>query len=77
MSFDIAIAAPGMIGLLAGRDIALGYEIDYLLPGKLIANKLLIIEYERYARALVTYELQDYLKKSVIQQSASKGDRCL
>ena len=25
-----------MIGLLAGRDIALGYEIDYLLPGRLI-----------------------------------------
>jgi hypothetical protein len=25
-----------MIELLAGRDIALGYEIDYLLPGRLI-----------------------------------------
>jgi hypothetical protein len=25
-----------MIGLLAGGDIALGYEIDYLLPGRLI-----------------------------------------
>jgi len=25
-----------MIGLLAGRDIALGYEIEYLLPGQLI-----------------------------------------
>lgn len=36
LPFHIAIAPPGMIGLLAGGDIALGYEIDYLLPGRLI-----------------------------------------
>jgi len=28
----IEIAAPEVIGLLAGGDIALGYEIDDLLP---------------------------------------------
>ena len=36
LPFYIGIAAPGMIGLLAGSDIALGYEIYYLLPGRLI-----------------------------------------
>ena len=36
LPFYIGIAAPGMIGLLTGRDIALGYEIDYLLPGRLV-----------------------------------------
>ena len=36
LPFYIGIAAPGMIGLLAGGDIALGYEIDDLLPVRLI-----------------------------------------
>jgi predicted nucleic acid-binding protein len=42
--------------------------IYYLLdnPVELFANDLLIFEYEKYARTLGTYELLNYMKKSVI-----------
>lgn len=50
--------------------------ILYLLdsPAELIANELLILEYERYAGALGTYELLDYLEKSVVQVSPSQKE---
>jgi hypothetical protein len=45
-------------------------ELIYCLldsPAELFANDLLIFEYEKYARTLGTYELLNYMKKSVIQ----------
>ena len=50
--------------------------IYYLLdsPADLFANELLIFEYEKYAKALGTYELLDYLKKSVIQVNPSQEE---
>lgn len=50
--------------------------VYYLLDGKaeLFANELLFFEYEKYAEALGTYELLDYLKKAVIQVSPSQKE---
>jgi len=39
---------------------------------ELFANELLIFEYEKYAKTLGTYELLDYLKKSIIQVNPSQ-----
>jgi predicted nucleic acid-binding protein len=43
-------------------------------PVELFANELLILEYEKYARTLGTYELLDYLKKSIIQVNPSQEE---
>ena len=50
--------------------------IDHLLdsPAELFANDLLIFEYEKYARTLGTYELLDYLKKSIIHVNPSQEE---
>ena len=50
--------------------------IYYLLdsPAELFANELLIFEYEKYAKALGTYELLNYMKKSVIQVNPSQEE---
>jgi hypothetical protein len=52
-------------------------ELIYRLldsPVELFANELLIFEYEKYARALGSYELLDYLKKSVIHANPSQEE---
>lgn len=41
---------------------------------ELFANELLILEYEKYAKTLGTYELLDYLKKSIIQVNPSQEE---
>ena len=43
-------------------------------PAELFANELLIFEYEKYAKALGTYELLNYMKKSVIQVNPSQEE---
>ncbi len=43
-------------------------------PAELFANDLLIFEYEKYARTLGTYELLDYLKKSIIHVNPSQEE---
>ena len=43
-------------------------------PAELFANELLIFEYEKYARALGTSELLNYMKKSVIQVNPSQEE---
>jgi len=43
-------------------------------PAELFANELLIFEYEKYARALGTHELLNYMKKSVIQVNPSQEE---
>ena len=43
-------------------------------PAELFANELLIFEYEKYARALGTYELLNYMKKSVIYVNPSQEE---
>lgn len=43
-------------------------------PVELFANELLILEYEKYAKTLGTYELLDYLKKSIIQVNPSQEE---
>jgi predicted nucleic acid-binding protein len=50
--------------------------IYYLLdsPAELFANELLIFEYEKYAKTLDTYELLDYLKKTLIQVNPSQEE---
>jgi predicted nucleic acid-binding protein len=50
--------------------------IYYLLdsPAELFANELLIFEYEKYARGLGTYELLNYMKKTVIQVNPSQEE---
>ena len=50
--------------------------IYYLLDRsvELFANDLLIFEYEKYAKALGTYELLNYMKKSVIQVNPSQEE---
>ena len=53
LPFDIGVAAPGMIGLLAGRDIALGHEVDNLLPDRLIDIP------HKYAEGLVLRAVSD------------------
>ena len=41
-------------------------------PAELFANELLIFEYEKYARALDTHELLNYMKKSMIRSIPRK-----
>jgi len=50
--------------------------IHFLLdsPAELFANELLIFEYEKYANALGTFELLNYLKKMVIQVNPSQDE---
>jgi hypothetical protein len=50
--------------------------IHHLLdsPAELFANDLLIFEYEKYARTLGTYELLNYMKKSVIHLNPSQEE---
>ena len=50
--------------------------IYYLLdsPAELFANELLIFEYEKYAGALGTSELLNYMKKTVIQVNPSQEE---
>ena len=50
--------------------------IYYLLdrPAELFANDLLIFEYEKYARTLGTYELLNYIKKSLIHVNPSQEE---
>jgi hypothetical protein len=50
--------------------------VYYLLdsPAELFTNELLIFEYEKYANALGTYELLNYLKKAVIQVNPSQEE---
>jgi predicted nucleic acid-binding protein len=50
--------------------------IYYLLdsPAELFANELLIFEYEKYARGLGTYELLNYMKKTMIQVNPSQEE---
>jgi len=43
-------------------------------PVELFANDLLIFEYEKYAKALGTYELLNYMKKSVIHVNPSQEE---
>lgn len=43
-------------------------------PAELFANELLLFEYEKYAKTLGTYELLDYLKKSIIQVNPSQEE---
>jgi hypothetical protein len=43
-------------------------------PAELFANELLVFEYEKYARALGTHELLNYMKKSVIQVNPSQEE---
>jgi predicted nucleic acid-binding protein len=43
-------------------------------PVELFANELLIFEYEKYAKALGTSELLNYMKKSVIQVNPSQEE---
>ena len=52
-------------------------ELIYQLldsPAELFANELLVFEYEKYAKTLGTYELLDYLKKSIIQVNPSQEE---
>ena len=50
--------------------------VYYLLdcPAELFANELLIFEYEKYANALGTYELLNYLKKSAVRVNPSQEE---
>jgi predicted nucleic acid-binding protein len=50
--------------------------IYYLLDSsaELFANELLILEYEKYAKTLGTYEFLDYLKKTLIQVNPSQEE---
>lgn len=41
---------------------------------ELFANELLVFEYEKYAKTLGTYELLEYLKKSIIQVNPSQEE---
>jgi len=43
-------------------------------PAELFANELLIFEYEKYARALGTSELLNYMKKSMIYVNPSQEE---
>lgn len=43
-------------------------------PAELFADELLVFEYEKYAKTLGTYELLDYLKKSIIQVNPSQEE---
>ena len=43
-------------------------------PVELFANDLLIFEYEKYARTLGTYELLNYMKKSLIHINPSQEE---
>lgn len=43
-------------------------------PVVLFANDLLIFEYEKYARTLGTYELLNYMKKSLIHVNPSQEE---
>lgn len=52
-------------------------ELIYQLldsPAELLANELLVFEYKKYAKTLGTYELLDYLKKSIIQVNPSQEE---
>jgi predicted nucleic acid-binding protein len=43
-------------------------------PAELFANELLIFEYEKYAKALGTCELLNYMKKSIIYVNPSQEE---